>query len=175
MTPITRHLCLVRDLSVLTVTCRSCATQDRPVTTSVPQRPPHLIDSMKTPMRATALVLAALALPPSAARAEEANPWRFTVTHYMYRPGIFSDIGIGRVNGPGDVSFDKIWHNLEFTAMGSVAVGYGRWALTTDLNYLAAGATGGLAGPGIRANDRPANLQFEDTTMRRPEVRSRSK
>ena len=32
--------------------------------------------------------------------------------------------------------FDKIWDNLEFDAMGTLRVGYDRWAFTTDVIYM---------------------------------------
>jgi hypothetical protein len=83
----------------------------------------------------------ATALLPSALRAEEPSKWTFEVTPYLLMPGIFGDIGIGPINRPVDVSFDKIWHNLEFTAMGTVSVGYDRWTLTTDVIYLGVGGT----------------------------------
>ena len=81
-----------------------------------------------------------------ALRAEEPSQWRFEVTPYALMPGIFGDISIGRVNAPVDVSFDTIWHNLEFTAMGTVGVGYGRWAFTTDVVYLGAGGSNDRGG-----------------------------
>jgi hypothetical protein len=94
-------------------------------------------------------LLAANLLVLPAACASETNKWTFEVTPYLLMPGIFGDVGIGRINAPVDVSFDKIWHNLEFTAMGTVRVGYDRWALTTDVVYLGAGGTGGLANLGF--------------------------
>ena len=89
------------------------------------------------------LLLSTALLAPSATQADETNQWTFAVTPYAFMPGIFGNIGIGRVNAPVDVSFDKIWHNLEFTAMGSVRLGYARWALTTDVIYLGVGGTKG--------------------------------
>jgi len=99
-------------------------------------------------MKATILITLALAgtLVVPALRAEETSPWRFEVTPYLLMPGIFGDIGIGPIDSPMDVSFDKIWHNLEFTAMGTVGVGYGRWALTTDVVYLGVGGSKGPLG-----------------------------
>jgi len=94
-------------------------------------------------MKNTALLTAVAAglLAPLAARAGETIKWKFEVTPYIFMPGIFGDVGIGPVNRPADVSFDKIWHNLEFTAMGTVSVGYDRWTLTTDVVYLGVGGT----------------------------------
>jgi hypothetical protein len=100
----------------------------------------------------------ATALLPSALRAEEASKWTFEVTPYLLMPGIFGDMAIGPVNRPVDVSFDKIWHNLEFTAMGTVRVGYDRWALTTDVIYLGVGGTKDL---GVGSRDVLLGYDFE--------------
>lgn len=98
-------------------------------------------------MKRTALltVIAAALLVPPAAPADETKQWRFEVTPYLLAPGIFGEIGIGPVNRPVDVTFDKIWHNLEFFQMWTVGVGYDRWALTTDVIYLGVGGTKGAA------------------------------
>ena len=111
-------------------------------------------------MKANILITLTLAtaLLPSALRAEETNKWTLAVTPYGYMPGIFGDIGIGSVNRPVDVSFDKIWHNLEFTAMGTVRVGYDRWALTTDVVYLGVGGTKDL---GVGNRDVLLGFDFE--------------
>ena len=81
-------------------------------------------------------VLAAASLAPPAARAGEADKWTFDVSLYGLAVGMSGDIGIGAVNADLNVGFDEIWDNLEFAGMGTVRVGYGRWALTTDVIHM---------------------------------------
>ncbi len=69
-------------------------------------------------------------------RASETNPWSFDVSLYGLAVGMSGDIGIGPVNADLNAGFDKIWDNLEFGAMGKLRLGYGRWALSTDLIYM---------------------------------------
>jgi hypothetical protein len=90
-------------------------------------------------------VVAAALLAPPATSAGETNQWRFEVTPYVLMAGIFGEVGIGSVNRPVNVTFDKIWNNLVFFQMWNVGVGYDRWALTTDIIYLGVGATQGAA------------------------------
>jgi hypothetical protein len=51
------------------------------------------------------------------------------------------NVGIGPVKADVDFGFDKVWDNLEFAAMGTVRVGYDRWALTTDVIYMGLGTS----------------------------------
>jgi hypothetical protein len=81
------------------------------------------------------LVGAALFASPIA-RAGQTDQWTFGVSVYGLAVGMSGELGIGPVDADLDVGFDKIWDNLEFAGMGSVRVGYGRWALTTDVIYM---------------------------------------
>ena len=89
-------------------------------------------------MKHTALLslFAAALLAPPAAGASETNKWTFDLSLYGLAVGMSGDIGVGPVNADVDVGFDKIWDNLEFGAMGTLRLGYDRWALTTDVLYM---------------------------------------
>jgi hypothetical protein len=78
-------------------------------------------------------ICAVLLLPPPAARAGEADKWTLDVSLYGLAARMSGNVGIGPVNADLNVGFDKILDNLEFGAMGKVRVGYGPWALTTDV------------------------------------------
>ncbi len=82
------------------------------------------------------LLLSAALLAALATQANETNKWTFDVSLYGLAVGMSGDIGIGSVNADINAGFDKIWDNLEFGAMGTVRVGYGPWALTTDIIYM---------------------------------------
>lgn len=81
------------------------------------------------------------ALLPLAAHAENHNPWKFDVSLYGLAAGMSGDVGIGPINADVDFGFDKVWDNLEFAMMGTVRVGYDRWALTTDVVFMGLGAS----------------------------------
>ena len=68
--------------------------------------------------------------------ANEPNKWTFDVSLYGLAVGMSGDLGIGPVNADLNFGFDQVWDNLEFAGMGSVRVGYDRWALTTDVIYM---------------------------------------
>jgi len=78
---------------------------------------------------------------PSALRAGEEDPWSFDVSLYGLAAGMSGTAGLGPVNADVDVGFDEIWDNLKFGAMGTVRVGYDRWALSTDVIYMDLEAT----------------------------------
>lgn len=82
------------------------------------------------------LLLSAAFLASSAAHANETNDWSLDVSLYGLAAGMSGEIGIGHVNADINAGFDKIWDNLEFGAMGAVRLGYGPWALTTDVIYM---------------------------------------
>jgi hypothetical protein len=86
-------------------------------------------------------ILAAALLGPSAASASETNKWTFDASLYGLAAGMSGTVGIGPVNADVDFGFDKVWDNLEFAAMGTVRVGYDRWAITTDVIYMGLGAS----------------------------------
>ena len=81
-------------------------------------------------------LLAAVLLAGPAARTSETNKWTFDVSLYGLAVGMSGEIGVGPVNADVDVGFDEIWDNLEFGAMGTLRLGYDRWALTTDVIYM---------------------------------------
>ena len=79
---------------------------------------------------------AAALLAPLPASAAEPNPWTFDVSLYGLAVGMSGDLGIGPVTADVDASFEDVVNNLEFGFMGSVRVGYGPWALTTEGLYM---------------------------------------
>ena len=60
---------------------------------------------------------------------------------YGLAAGMSGDLGIGPVTAAWTSSFEDVLNNLEFGFMGTVRVGYGPWALTTEGLYM------GLQGP----------------------------
>jgi len=66
----------------------------------------------------------------------QTNKWTLDVSLYGVFAGMSGKAGVGPVNADVDVGFDKIWDNLKFGAMGTVRVGYDRWALSTDVIYM---------------------------------------
>ena len=55
---------------------------------------------------------------------------------YGLAVGMSGELGIGPVTADVDVGLDDIVNNLEFGFMGTVRVGYGPWALTTEGLYM---------------------------------------
>ncbi|NLH71692.1 MAG: hypothetical protein GX456_01405 [Verrucomicrobia bacterium] len=81
------------------------------------------------------LLSAALMIPPLTG-VSEAGQWTFDASLYGLAVSMSGDIGIGHVNADIDAGFDKVLDNLEFGAMGTLRLGYDRWALTTDIIYM---------------------------------------
>ena len=75
-------------------------------------------------------------LAPSAARAAEPNAWTFDVSIYGLADSMSGELGIGPVTADVDIGLDDILEDLEFGFMGTVRVGYGRWAFTAEGLYL---------------------------------------
>ena len=73
---------------------------------------------------------------PLPASAAEPNQWTFDVSIYGLALGMSGDLGIGPVTADVDVGLDDVVNNLEFGFMGTVRVGYGPWALTTEGLYM---------------------------------------
>ena len=46
------------------------------------------------------------------------------------------DVTVKGISGDLDVGFDKILDHLKFGAMGSTRMGYGRWAISTEVIYM---------------------------------------
>ncbi len=86
------------------------------------------------------LILAG-ALPLSALRGGENDKWTFDVSLYGLAVGMSGDVTVRGVPADLDVGFDDILDNLEFGGMGTVRIGYERWALTTDVIYMGLGAS----------------------------------
>jgi hypothetical protein len=73
----------------------------------------------------------------SASRAQETNKWTFDVTLYGLAASMSGDAMVkGIPVNNVDIGFDKIWENLNFAAMGTVRLGYGRWGFSTDVIYM---------------------------------------
>ena len=89
---------------------------------------------MKNPILLPLCAVALLA--PLPAGAGEPNRWTFDVSLYGLAAGMSGDLGIGPVTADLDVGFDDVLSNLEFGFMGSVRVGYGPWAITTEGLYM---------------------------------------
>ena len=87
------------------------------------------------PNIAITLALAGTLVVP-ALRAEEPNKWTFDVTLYGLAASMSGNAAVKGIDAPVDIGFDKIWDNLNFGAMGTVRVGYDRWALSTDVIYM---------------------------------------
>jgi hypothetical protein len=82
-----------------------------------------------------AFVLAGMLVVP-ALRAEETDHWTFDVSVYGLAPSMSGNVAVKGIPANVDIGFDKIWDNLNFGAMGNARVGYGPWALSTDVIYM---------------------------------------
>ena len=72
----------------------------------------------------------------SALCAEETNHWTFDVAIYGLAPSMSGNLAVKGIPADLDVGFDKIWDNLHSAGMGTVRLGYDRWALSTDVIYM---------------------------------------
>lgn len=68
--------------------------------------------------------------------------WNFAVSLYGLAAGQSGDVVVKGVPANLDLDFDQIWENLDSCGMGTVRIGYGRWALVTDIIYLGLEASG---------------------------------
>ena len=73
---------------------------------------------------------------PASARASETNEWTFDLSIYGLALGMEGELGIGPVTADVEVGLEDILNNLEFGIMGTVRVGYGPWAITTEGLYM---------------------------------------
>ena len=85
----------------------------------------------------------AIALLPSAVRADETNKWRFDVSLYGVAAGMSGDVTVNGIPADVNVGFDKVLEHLKFGAMGTARVGYDRFSLSTDVIYMDLGASKG--------------------------------
>ena len=103
---------------------------------------------MKRTLPITLTLATALLVP--ALRAEETNKWYFGLTIYGLAPSMDGNVAVKGIPANVDIGFDKIWDNLNFSAMGTVRVGYDRWALSTDVIYM-----------DLEGDQGPATLEVE--------------
>ena len=82
--------------------------------------------------------------------AEETNHWTFDVSVYGLAPSMSGNVAVKGVPADVDVGFDKIWDNLHSAGMGTVRVGYDRWAVSTDVIYMDLQGTKGPFSVGIQ-------------------------
>ncbi|MBC8127783.1 MAG: hypothetical protein H8M99_11645 [Gloeobacteraceae cyanobacterium ES-bin-144] len=77
-----------------------------------------------------------------------ASPWECRLSIYGWMESLDGDIGIRGETVPIDVPFSEILENLDFTAMGAIEVGRGRWSFVADGIYasLSDSATDGRGG-----------------------------
>lgn len=71
----------------------------------------------------------------------QTNEWSFDLTLYGVAAAMDGDVTVRGVSADLDVGFDDVLENLEFGAMGRVRVGYDRWAISTDVIYMALGGS----------------------------------
>lgn len=89
-----------------------------------------------TGMKRNSLVVFTTTLFSTAVFAAETNSWTYDLSFYGLAAGMSGKTGIGPVNADIDVGFDKIWDHLKLAGMGTARVGYGRWAISTDVIYM---------------------------------------
>jgi hypothetical protein len=77
-----------------------------------------------------------IALLPGTMRSEEPKEWTFDVSLYGLAASMSGNVAVKGIPADVDIGFDQIWDNLNFGAMGTVRVGYDRWALSTDVIYM---------------------------------------
>jgi hypothetical protein len=87
---------------------------------------------------------------PAVLPAAETNKWSCDISLYGLAAGMSGDVTVRGVPADVDLGFDQIWDNLEFGAMGTVRIGYGRWALNADVIYM-----------GLQASKNGVSLDFE--------------
>jgi len=62
--------------------------------------------------------------------------WRVSASLYGWLPRLDGDITVHGVTTPVDVPFEDIFDSLDFTIMGLVEVGKGKWSFLADLFYV---------------------------------------
>ena len=61
--------------------------------------------------------------------------WRVSTSMYVWTTRLDGDITVQGHTAPVDIAFTDIFRTLDFTFMGLVEVGKGRWSFMTDLFY----------------------------------------
>lgn len=61
--------------------------------------------------------------------------WRISTSMYIWTTRLDGDMTVKGTTAPVDVKFTDIFDNLDFSFMGLVEVGKGRWSFMTDLFY----------------------------------------
>jgi len=63
------------------------------------------------------------------------SPWSCTVNLYGWAQSLDGNVRVHNVPLPVFVTSSELLSHLDFAAMGSVEVGYGRWSFLADMNY----------------------------------------
>src|SRR4051794_16718031 len=61
------------------------------------------------------------------------NQWSFRLAMYGWMQSLDGTIGIRGIESEVDVPFSDILEQLNFGAMGTIEVRYGRWAVAADM------------------------------------------
>jgi len=64
------------------------------------------------------------------------NKWSLDLSLYGMGAAMSGDVTVKGIPAGVDLDFDKIWDNLDSAGMGTVRIGYGKWALNTDVIYM---------------------------------------
>jgi len=81
------------------------------------------------------LMAATTALP------QETGKWTVDVSLYGLAASMSGEMTVKGIPADLDVGFSDILENLEMGGMGSLRIGYDRWALTTDVIYMGLGGS----------------------------------
>jgi hypothetical protein len=108
---------------------------------------------MKTKYSRTRLLLTLVVALTAAAplmQAEETNHWHYDLSLNLFLAGLSGDVTTRGIPAEVDASFADIKDKLEFAVAGRFTVGYDRWALSTEVSYMALGV-----------NTRPVDLDMD--------------
>ena len=92
---------------------------------------------------ASAAIVCGLILPAALTAREEANPWEFQATLYLYLPTLSGSTMFPPQGGSGGISIDDgtLLNNLKLTFMGSFEARKEPWGAFTDVIYIDLGNT----------------------------------
>ena len=97
--------------------------------------------SISFPSGISLIVAVMMLLPTTRSSAQSSEGWTFDLSLYALAAGMSGDMTVKGIDADLDVGFDKIWNNLEAAGMGTLRVGYDRWAFTTDVVYMGLGGS----------------------------------